>query len=332
MTPPSSPVAGPSRRRESAPSSALDKVKSGLGVRGRGGRGRGSLSLKRGQKQKLYKAGVDDLSSIDKIQSAGIVVDDNRPPPPRYPPHEITPLESSAVPPTSPTSPRTNTTTNPVQRQSSLSSGRGRADVSQRTTESRQNMTRKELSSKYKYLRDYFIFDNVVKKTKPNGKISCTHTFKCVLCRPKECTLQCSYDTLANLKRHITGKHAASLTKYLIASVVKKKGLLEEKEGEEDVDESDDDVAGDEKSQPGTSASQKREKSVKDRVIYREKKIKDTLVDFFVSNFISLRVVESPSFNKMMQANNSGHKPMSRRNLMRLVGERHHWINDKLKK
>jgi hypothetical protein len=108
--------------------------------------------------------------------------------------------------------------------------------------------------------------------------------------------------------------------------------LLEEKEGEEDVDESDDNVARDEKIQPGTSASKKREKSVKDKVIYREKKMKDTLVDFFVSNFISLRVVESPSFNKMMQANNSGHKPMSRRNLMRLVGERHHWINDKLKK
>ena len=230
------------------------------------------------------------------------------------------PAAPVAPPPKSPTGTGSNETTSHLQQpkkpvKSKTSSDRGRHTVSVGTTERRINMTKEELATKFKHIKKYFVIHSVEHKTTKAGKLTGLHIFQCVLCRPKITKLKCNFDTRANLKRHLQAKHKKHFEGYLIADSVKKiKESLEEKED-----------ADDPENQPIAMSIQKSS-------IYIQKKRSDAIVDFFVANFISLRVVESPSFNKMMMANNSTYKPISRRTLMRLIGDRHHFINENLRR
>ena len=230
------------------------------------------------------------------------------------------PAAPVAPPPKSPTGTGSNETTSHLQQpkkpvKSKTSSDRGRHTVSVGTTERRINMTKEELATKFKHIKKYFVIHSVEHKTTKAGKLTGLHIFQCVLCRPKITKLKCNFDTRANLKRHLEAKHKQHVKGYLIADSVKKiKESLEEKED-----------ADDPENQPIAMSIQKSS-------IYIQKKRSDAIVDFFVANFISLRVVESPSFNKMMMANNSTYKPISRRTLMRLIGDRHHFINENLRR
>ena len=233
---------------------------------------------------------------------------------------ETDPPAPVAPPPKSPTGTGSNETTSHLQQpkkpvKSKTSSDRGRHTVSVGTTERRINMTKEELATKFKHIKKYFVIHSVEHKTTKAGKLTGLHIFQCVLCRPKITKLKCNFDTRANLKRHLEAKHKQHVKGYLIADSVKKiKESLEEKED-----------ADDPENQPIAMSIQKSS-------IYIQKKRSDAIVDFFVANFISLRVVESPSFNKMMMANNSTYKPISRRTLMRLIGDRHHFINENLRR
>ena len=230
------------------------------------------------------------------------------------------PAAPVAPPPKSPTGTGSNETTSHLQQpkkpvKSKTSSDRGRHTVSVGTTERRINMTKEELATKFKHIKKYFVIHSVEHKKTKAGKLTGLHIFQCVLCRPKITKLKCNFDTRANLKRHLEAKHKQHVKGYLIADSVKKiKESLEEKED-----------ADDPENQPIAMSIQKSS-------IYIQKKRSDAIVDFFVANFISLRVVESPSFNKMMMANNSTYKPISRRTLMRLIGDRHHFINENLRR
>ena len=85
----------------------------------------------------------------------------------------------------------------------------GRHAASAASMQRRQNMTKEELAAKYKHLRNYFVIDSVVTKKNSKGKESYQHVFQCVLCKPKITKLKCSYDTRANLKRHMQSKHGS---------------------------------------------------------------------------------------------------------------------------
>ena len=282
----------------------------------RGGRVRPSLSSAAGIEALLKK----NRRLRKKVRRISVSSHSSERMPINRNPETDPPAAPVAPPPKSPTGTGSNETTSHSQQpkkpvKSKTSSDRGRHTVSVGTTERRINMTKEELATKFKHIRKYFVIDSVEHKKTKGGKVTGLHIFQCVLCRPKITKLKCNFDTRANLKRHLEAKHKQHVKGYLIADSVKKiKESLEEKED-----------ADDPENQPIAMSIQKSS-------IYIQKKRSDAIVDFFVANFISLRVVESPSFNKMMMANNSTYKPISRRTLMRLIGDRHHFINENLRR
>ena len=288
-------------------SSGLQNVHSGSGNRGRG----------RGRRPGLTTVGgIDALLKKRRKASSTVSLQVQR--------SNTMPMNRSADPPhpaplTNPTG--SNETTTTTSSRPTKPVGRHAASVA--SIERRQNMTKEELAIKYKHLRNYFVIDSVVTKKNSKGKESYQHVFQCVLCKPKITKLKCSYDTRANLKRHMQSKHGSKHYKgFIVADSLNKVKQLEGK-GKEDADDPAEQVVEELENQPMT---------IQKSSIYIQKKRNNAIVDFFVDNFISLRVVESPSFNKMMMANNSTYQPISRRTLMRLIGDRHHFINEKLRR
>ena len=288
-------------------SSGLQNVHSGSGNRGRG----------RGRRPGLTTVGgIDALLKKRRKASSTVSLQVQR--------SNTMPMNRSADPPhpaplTNPTG--SNETTTTTTSRPTKPVGRHAASVA--SMERRQNMTKEELAIKYKHLRNYFVIDSVVTKKNSKGKESYQHVFQCVLCKPKITKLKCSYDTRANLKRHMQSKHGSKHYKgFIVADSLNKVKQLEGK-GKEDADDPAEQVVEELENQPMT---------IQKSSIYIQKKRNNAIVDFFVDNFISLRVVESPSFNKMMMANNSTYQPISRRTLMRLIGDRHHFINEKLRR
>ena len=283
---------------------------SGSGNRGRG-RGRGrrpGLTTLGGINALLKKRRKASSTVSPQVQRSNTMPMMSRSPDPPHP----APLTNP-----SPTgSNETTTTSRPTKPV-------GRHAASAASMQRRQNMTKEELAAKYKHLRNYFVIDSVVTKKNSKGKESYQHVFQCVLCKPKITKLKCSYDTRANLKRHMQSKHGSKhYTGFIVADSLNKVKQLEGK-GKEDADDPAEQVVEELENQPMT---------IQKSSIYIQKKRNNAIVDFFVDNFISLRVVESPSFNKMMMANNSTYQPISRRTLMRLIGDRHHFINEKLRR
>ena len=283
---------------------------SGSGNRGRGrGRGRRPGLTSLGGINALLKKRRKASSTVSpQVQRSNTMPMMSRSPDPPHP----APLTNP-----SPTgSNETTTTSRPTKPV-------GRHAASAASMQRRQNMTKEELAAKYKHLRNYFVIDSVVTKKNSKGKESYQHVFQCVLCQPKITKLKCSYDTRANLKRHMQSKHGSKhYTGFIVADSLNKVKQLEGK-GKEDADDPAEQVVEELENQPMT---------IQKSSIYIQKKRNNAIVDFFVANFISLRVVESPLFNKMMMANNSTYQPISRRTLMRLIGDRHHFINEKLRR
>lgn len=62
----------------------------------------------------------------------------------------------------------------------------------------------------------------------------------------------------------------------------------------------------------------------------KEQIIRNATVNFFVSNFIAMNVVESESYKKLINAHNPYYKHISRRTLMRQTGDRYTTIFQKL--
>ena len=207
-------------------------------------------------------------------------------------------------------------------------------------TKSEQEAELALLSKKYKYLTDYATLECV----EPNG---ITLLFKCLKCAPRKKIIKCSVKTTYNLVRHMKNRHHKSIydafllalslkgKKYDIDSDEKSDTDMNTDDSEKDSDEPKDaDVEEKEPQRLTTGPSQQSAKIIirdgsKTNITQpkvpkiTQMMMSNAVVDFFVSNFISLRVVESHSFNKMMHNSNPGFKPMSRRQLMRQTGDRY---------
>lgn len=209
-----------------------------------------------------------------------------------------------------------------------------------------QKFEHEQFCKKYSYLKDFAVVNSI-------DRYANTLFFKCLACQPKNKILKCNVLSVYNLKKHMEKVHPGKVYReYVTASSVKDKQTDEietDSEDKSDLDAKKTDDSGSELEEPEEAYEKamkvketetikkkgKDNKSNKKTTIVESKpKVKkiphltqmrttNAVVEFFVSNFISLRVVETPSFIKMLRTMNPGYKGMSRRTLMRKTGERY---------
>jgi len=203
-----------------------------------------------------------------------------------------------------------------------------------------------ETKEKYSHLKEFF---EVVKLDQTGFTI----TVQCMKCAPKKKTLNLTVRSFLSYKRHLRRFHNIFYDKF--EKVYTGKDKEEEETGEEGSDNEDKEGESEEEEEgteiEDTPVSSRRGKGLPRKKLGRKsasvaefpsdmklygqlKKMKqrETIVDFFVDNFISFNVVESKSFNRMMKTGNSSFTPMSRRTLARLTTSRYSVFEKKLKK
>ena len=68
-----------------------------------------------------------------------------------------------------------------------------------------------------------------------------------------------------------------------------------------------------------------------DKHVVAPANVEDSIVDFVISTYQPFCVVDTPSFIKMMKANNPNYKPLHRKKLMKCIRDEYFCAKDKLK-
>jgi hypothetical protein len=192
--------------------------------------------------------------------------------------------------------------------------------------------------SKYQYLKKFFIPHLICTERKKT-------LFTCVQCaeakKPDRAPylIRASTTTIGNLLTHIERVHIDSLAdfkklrqkkRYSLGvgvgdTGVKRTLISSEKEESNESDEEQAKKHGKKQLKQGTLLLQQLPKQ-------KQEKQERAVVDFFVDNMISTRVVESPSFTKMMKVVSASYKPITRQRLMKLTTIRHGYMKEKFKR
>ena len=226
--------------------------------------------------------------------------------------------------------------------------------VKKKLSKSQQKEILDGLKDKYAYLKDFML---VIDVPEEGGY----YRVQCQKCLPKIKKLKVFFSTMQNFNRHVQNLHPTSVQawnklygskgKFLLGS----KGKVKEEENSEDEEESEDEyeeesesegkkeskVKDNQKPEQRTPSSasavsemQKKEmtSAIQRASSIRKQNVRTALVDFFVENFISLRVVESESFNRLLSTLNPNYTALSRRTLTRETGMRYTFFVTKLQR